>query len=149
MATVACQGSLPSGVSQRLVRTLVSMTLRAAGAKVPPGAAIAVSAVGDARMRGLNRAYRGKDRTTDVLSFAYGDDFPAPGRGGTEFGEIVISVPQVRRQAKRFGRSVKDEFALMVVHGTLHLLGHDHETEAQEREMFGLQHDILIRAGIL
>jgi probable rRNA maturation factor len=55
----------------------------------------------------------------------------------------------VKRQAKRIGRPVRDELGLMVVHGVLHLLGYDHESLADERRMFWLQHDILIQARIL
>jgi probable rRNA maturation factor len=69
--------------------------------------------------------------------------------GERQLGDIVISLPQVRRQAKAIGRGTKAEFCLMVVHGTLHLLGYDHETLADEKKMFQLQHDILISAGIL
>jgi len=106
-----------------------------------------LSVVDDKVMRGLNRQHRGVDSTTDVLSFQYtGGDFPsADGETGGLLGEIVISAPQIKKQAKEAGRTVREEFALMVVHGTLHLLGYDHCTEKEERAMFRLQQDILDR----
>lgn len=142
MVQVELSGRLPSGTSRKLVEGLVEATYGLAG----PGrsAVVDVALVGDAEIRKLNRRYRGKDEVTDVLSFGYG-----PGRGDMSLGDVIICLPQVKRQAKRKGKLVREEFALMVVHGMLHLLGHDHGTLAEEREMFGLQHEILIRTGIL
>lgn len=149
MVTVDCIGTLPSGLTRTAVRDLVAHTCRRAGRRGPTSVAIRVT--GDTEIRRLNRIHRRKDKVTDVLSFGYDDGLPVAVRGAGEgsVGDIVIALPQVRRQAKAIGRPVKAEFALMVVHGTLHLLGHDHETLAEERRMFALQHDILIRAGIL
>jgi probable rRNA maturation factor len=114
---------------------------------------VSVKLVTDAEMKKLNKQWRGKDKTTDVLSFSYltapqAPRAPSRSSGALEFGDIIISLPQVRRQAKAIGRAPADEFALMLVHGLLHILGHDHETLAQERRMFRLQHDILLQAKI-
>jgi probable rRNA maturation factor len=112
----------------------------------------------DATVRGLNRRYRGLDETTDVLSFsaefpghwegegdapAVGDDGDAP--GAAEFvlppghfpplGEVIISCPQARRQASEKGWDYRRELALLVVHGVLHLVGHDHLEDAETRLM--------------
>ena len=78
-------------------------------------------------LRELNRDYRRMDRTTDVLSFNI------PGVPGVEAagGEIYISVPQARRQARRYRHVLAAELARLVVHGTLHLLGHDHKKPAE------------------
>lgn len=94
----------------------------------------AVIFVGDARMRTLNRVHRGQDRATDVLAF--------PGTDG-ELGDIVIAVPYVRRQARRFSVSFKEECARMLIHGTLHLLGYDHHLPTQARRMFKLQEAVV------
>lgn len=146
MITVTCAGPLPPGINRAKVVALARLACRRAGLR--SRSAMSVNVIADARMRALNRAYRGKDKTTDVLSFAQDAD-ARKGGGERDLGDLFISLPQVRRQAKRAGKPVADEFALMIVHGTLHLLGFDHETSAQERKMFGLQHDILVRAGIL
>lgn len=149
MVTVDCTGPLPAGLTRDAIRDLVALTCRRAGRSVRTSVAIRVT--DDAEIRRLNRIHRRKDNVTDVLSFGYGEGLPKSvrGIGEGEIGDIVIALPQVRRQAKAIGRPIKAEFALMVVHGTLHLLGHDHESVAEEARMFSLQHDILIRAGIL
>jgi len=74
--------------------------------------------IDDRRMRILNRQYRRKTGTTDVLSFE--------GGGPDDFGEILISVPQARRQAKEYDHSLRSEIELLIVHGLLHLAGYDH-----------------------
>ncbi|KPJ85799.1 hypothetical protein AMJ57_01655 [Parcubacteria bacterium SG8_24] len=151
MVKVEFTGKRPRGVSPDSVKAWVRRTCREAGERGDLRVDIAVT--DDTAIRRLNRTYRGIDRTTDVLSFPYdeGPEFVLTGeRGGTRhLGEIVISLPRVKVQARRDGRRVRDEFALMVVHGTLHLLGFDHETESDERRMFSLQQDILMGLGIL
>jgi len=105
--------------------------------------------VDDAAMRELNRRYRRKDRTTDVLSF--GQALPRGAKGtpaaaslrreadGTlELGDVVISRAQAARQAKRRRRSLATEVAFLAAHGALHLLGYEDDTSAGYREMLGL-----------
>ncbi|MCP4201337.1 MAG: rRNA maturation RNase YbeY [bacterium] len=80
-------------------------------------------------MRRLNRAFRGKDRPTDVLSF--------PGEttmDGIHLGDIAVSVPAARRQALERGHSVERELKVLLLHGVLHCLGHDHETDSGEMD---------------
>jgi probable rRNA maturation factor len=94
---------------------------RAAGALRVRGE-VALLLGGDARLRALNRRYRGKDKPTDVLSFE--------GRGGGEgIGDIVISVPTAERNARRLGRTLAEELDVLALHGFLHTLGYDHETD--------------------
>lgn len=145
---VNCIGTLPAGANKTWVAGLVRLASRMAG-RPEPGA-VSVRVVGDREVRELNRVHRGKDKVTDVLSFSYGEGLPGEVRrkGSGELGDIVICLPQVRRQAKEIGRSAKAEFGLMAVHGTLHLLGYDHESLRDEREMFALQQEILVRAGL-
>ena len=116
-----------------------------AGARFRKPVEVGVTLVGDAEMRRLNCRWRGKDRTTDVLAFEEGGPWPT-GKGTTPFlGDIIISVPQVRRQAKADKKPFRKEFALMLVHGTLHLLGYDHMVKKDESKMFPLQERILSR----
>lgn len=77
---------------------------------------------GDAELRRLNRQFLGKDATTDVLSF------PEPGPDGF-LGEIAISAGRAREQARNAGHSVEEEIGILMLHGLLHLLGFDHETD--------------------
>lgn len=101
---------------------IAEAVLRAAGCE---DAELSIVLVGDERMRELNRAWRGKDRATDVLSFAQlegdGSDLVAL------LGDVVISVDTLRRQAKEGGWTDGEELARLLVHGVFHLLGHDHE----------------------
>ncbi len=90
--------------------------------------------VEDEEMISINRERRGKDKTTDVLSFPLIDlDLPIPEQ---EIGEVVISINELERQAKEIEHSETDEFYRLLVHGFLHCLGYDHETnEADAKKM--------------
>ncbi|MCI0405513.1 MAG: rRNA maturation RNase YbeY [candidate division Zixibacteria bacterium] len=86
--------------------------------------------VGDEKMKALNRRYRGKAKTTDVLSF------PIEANGNQVEGEIYISLPQARRQAPLFGNQPEGEILRLAAHGFLHLLGYDHHTVEERSKMF-------------
>lgn len=102
---------------------------------------VAVCLVSDARMREFNQRYRDKDATTDVLSFP-GDDEPEPD-GSVYLGDIVVSVATAARQAREAGHSVPRELKRLVLHGYLHLLGYDHETD--DGEMLRLERRLVRR----
>jgi probable rRNA maturation factor len=87
-------------------------------------ASFVVRFVSDREMRQLNRVYRTRDATTDVLSFP--GEVTAEGR---HLGDVVISVPAARRQARAAGHSTERELKVLVLHGVLHCLGHDHERD--------------------
>jgi probable rRNA maturation factor len=94
----------------------------------PAGASeLAVCLVSDRRMRDLNRRFRGKDATTDVLSFPCGER-PSPA-GRCVLGDVALSVPVARSQARAAGHSLDRELRLLALHGYLHLLGYDHERD--------------------
>ncbi|HEY9787449.1 MAG TPA: rRNA maturation RNase YbeY [Candidatus Obscuribacterales bacterium] len=98
-------------------------------------------------IRKLNREWRMKDAPTDVLSFPQMDEEP-PCYMPWEIGDVVISVERAREQAKEYGHSFERELGFLFVHGVLHVLGFDHVTKAQEKEMFGRQSEILLAAGV-
>jgi probable rRNA maturation factor len=102
---------------------------RALAGRAGTGGATDVTIVlaGDATLRRLNRTFRKKDKTTDVLSFPSGRDGHPD--GSRPLGEIVISVPQAGRQAKAAGHARAIELRVLVIHGYLHLLGYDHEVD--------------------
>jgi probable rRNA maturation factor len=101
---------------------------------------LSVALVDDDTMRSLNREYRSIDRTTDVLAFAM-QEGEGP-RDQALLGDVVISVPTAKRQAKERGCSVSDEVTMLLAHGLLHLLGHDHVTKAEERRMKALTQEL-------
>ncbi len=97
-------------------------------------AALTISFIRDRRMRQLNRAYRGLDEPTDVLSFAYHeseDDYEFAA-AANHLGDLVISVETAERYAGELGLSFARELDHLVIHGTLHLAGYDHETDHGE-----------------
>lgn len=104
--------------------------------------------VDNEKIHELNKQFRGVDRPTDVISFALEDaeeEFLSTIR---VLGDIYISIPKVQEQAKEYGHSEKRELAFLVVHGLLHLLGYDHQTEEEEKVMFQIQEEMLNEEGI-
>ncbi len=112
---------------RRIPAARLTRVLRGAARALRVGGELALVLCGDARMRSLNRRYRRKDRTTDVLSFA--------GPGGDEgIGDVVISAATAARNARRFDRSLDQELEILALHGFLHTLGYDHETDDGEMD---------------
>jgi len=95
----------------------------------------------DETLRALNARYRGVDAPTDVLSFA--DGTPDPETGTLYLGDIAIAFPRAAAQATQGGHPVMWELCLLVVHGVLHLLGHDHATQEEKARMWALQREAL------
>lgn len=114
-------------------------------------AEVSVVFVDDEYIRELNRQFRGKDCSTDVLSFALNEgDEPEilDGPEETLLGDIVISLETAIRQADDFGHSLERELAYLTVHGVLHLMGYDHEAEDAKAEMRRQEEQILALLGI-
>lgn len=100
----------------------------------------------DAEVRVLNRDYRDKDKATNVLSFPSG---LASGMGGTDMlGDVILAFETVAMEAERDGKTLESHLRHLVVHGVLHLLGFDHETEDEAEEMEGREVEILAAFGI-
>lgn len=92
----------------------------------------------------LNKTYRNIDRPTDVITFALEDDESIiNGSDNRMLGDIYISLDRAHEQAKEYGHSFKRELSFLAVHGFYHLLGYDHQTEEEEKIMFGKQEEIL------
>lgn len=127
---------------------------------------LSVVLISDRAMRAINKQFRGVDKTTDVLSFPM-DRHRPPGTPGlpameAEYdgevdeleeyqwlvGELYISVEKAAKQAEEYGHSMQRELAFLFCHGLLHVLGFDHESKAQEKEMFSYQNKILETVGI-
>ncbi len=99
-----------------------------------------INVVNDILMKKINKDWRGINKTTDVLSFAWEEDKKIK---SNYLGQIYISYPQIKKQAKEFGVSIKEEFFRMTVHSLLHLWGYNHGNKKQEKMMFNLQEQIL------
>lgn len=111
-------------------------------------AEVSVTLCDGARIRELNRDFRGIDRVTDVLSFPLFEE--EEDLEIIPLGDIVINMVRADEQAKEYGHSFERELAFLVVHSMLHLLGYDHEEgKAQESEMFACQEEILSSMGLV
>ncbi len=125
---------------------------------------ISLAIVGNGRMRKLNKMYRGKNRVTDVLSFGNKSvlpylakafprlkrgqeiEFVEPPNGRKRLGEIILCYPQAKKQAKRLGHPLKEELAILLIHGILHLLGYEHEGEGPKaKEMREMEEKALAK----
>jgi|HigsolmetaAR204D_1030405.scaffolds.fasta_scaffold04183_3 probable rRNA maturation factor len=140
------------------LQELLIRCLREAAALENVDGEVVVTLVNNERIHELNREYRGVDRPTDVLSFAMNE----PGEGEmdiyideSEFdeypnmlGDIVISLPKAKEQAEEYGHSLERELGFLAVHGFLHLLGYDHGTAEEEKEMFSRQEEVLAKVGL-
>ena len=130
---------------------LAELVLDAQGLDEDTGVAFVL--IDEQQMAELNKAHMGKEGPTDVLSFPIETATPgspptrAPGGPPIELGDVFISPSIVRRNAERQGVPFDDELALMVVHGLLHLLGWDHEDEADAVRMEGRERELLARVG--
>lgn len=101
------------------------------------GSLLSVAFVDDEQMQDLNRDWRGKDRPTDVLSFSQieGEELVEQEDGSLLLGDVIVSIDTMERQAREGGWTDEEELVRLLLHGVLHLLGHDHEKEDEAREM--------------
>ena len=104
--------------------------------------------VSEDKIRNINKIYRGIDKVTDVISFAFEDNKDLVYNDIRVLGDIYICIPRCIKQAEEYGHSMMRELAFLTVHGLLHLLGYDHMTKEEEKEMFHLQELILNEEGI-
>jgi probable rRNA maturation factor len=130
-----------SPLDHNQVELSASLALQMAGA--PLDAELTVILTGDEELQRLNRQFLEIDAPTDVLSFPAG--FIDPDSHHPYLGDILVSVERARQQADLQGQSAGQELQLLIVHGVLHLLGHDHVEESEKARMWSLQDQILSR----
>ncbi|MEW6696360.1 MAG: rRNA maturation RNase YbeY [Bacillota bacterium] len=132
-----------------LVEAVITESLQSEG--YSPEAEVGLIFVDDQYIKSLNAEYRGIDKATDVLSFALneGEAMPEEEEAEELLGDIVISLPTARRQAEEYGHSFEREVAYLTAHGSLHLLGYDHQTEEDRQVMREKEEAILGRLEIL
>jgi len=134
VTTIDITGSVPR-FPRRDIATFARRVLRQLDVSTDD---LAIAFVDDAAMRKLNRQFRRKDKTTDVLTF--------PGDEPAHLGDIVISLEQARRQAADEKHSLATEVRYLILHGILHALGYDHETD--EGEMNALELEVRAKVGL-
>jgi probable rRNA maturation factor len=110
-----------------------------------PEADLSVMLTGDKQIQVLNCNFLGIDAPTDVLSFPASETDPETGR--LYLGDIIISVQRAESQCTAAGHPLEDELCLLVVHGVLHLLGHDHAEIHGKKQMWAAQNEILVSLG--
>lgn len=121
--------------------------------QIEEGSEVSITFVTNEAIHEINREYRDKDQPTDVISFALEEmgegEIQIIGEGIPRvLGDIIISTDRTREQAEEYGHSFERELGFLAVHGFLHLLGYDHMTEEDEKEMFGKQDEILGSFGL-
>ncbi|WP_404403949.1 rRNA maturation RNase YbeY [Jeotgalibacillus malaysiensis] len=113
-----------------------------------------ISFVSNEEIRVVNKEYRGKDKSTDVISFALEEmtedevEVIAAGDMPRMLGDIIISVEKAKEQAEEYGHTFSRELGFLALHGFLHLLGYDHMNEQDEKAMFGRQDELLKGFGL-
>jgi probable rRNA maturation factor len=145
---IQIDGQISPHLDENWLRQVVEKVLLAGGVKTPVELGIVIT--GDQLVRQLNKQYRGINDTTDVLSFALTEEselettpFITPPDGVLHLGEVIISHPQMKRQAEEQGHSSRSELALLLAHGVLHLLGHEHDEPHREETMRALEMKVL------
>lgn len=108
--------------------------------KLEKGTEVSITFTNNEEIHQLNKEYRDIDRPTDVLSFPFYNSFNLPVK---MLGDVIISLEKAESQSEEYGHSFKREISFLIVHGILHLLGYDHHTPEEEKEMFGLQKELL------
>lgn len=124
----------------KFLKRIIRRTLKMENVK---SSEMAIILTTDEKVHELNKKYRGIDKSTDVLSFAFEDNAKVR-YNNRQLGEIYISIPKMKAQAREYGHSEMRELAFLTVHGILHLLGYDHTLGIeQEKEMFAKQELVL------
>ena len=115
---------------------------------VAPVAGLSIVVTDDETVRRLNHQYRQVDAPTDGLSFPSGEHYSQVDDEPHYLGDVILALPTIQRQAERAGITVADELTLAVIHGTLHLLGYDHDTPEGQAVMWAVQAEALLAMGV-
>ena len=129
-----------------LLERTAQMTLDHVHAEGSRSADLTIVLTDDAQLHELNRDYLGVDAPTDVLSFPADEEDPET--GVRYLGDILISIPRAKQQAEAAGHAIEAEVQLLVVHGTLHLLGHDHAKAREKARMWKAQAEVMSKLGL-
>lgn len=131
--------ALPDALLEQAARAVLDLAGK-------PDADLAIALVDEERIQGLNRDFLAHDAPTDVLSFPAGETDPETGH--VYLGDVAICSARAAEQARERGHAFEAEMQLLVVHGVLHLLGHDHAEAAEKERMWAAQSAALEKLGI-
>lgn len=131
---------LKNPFNKKIIQKLVDLSSKYEN-RIKGGVEVAI--IGEKEIKKLNNEYRGKNKVTDVLSFPWKE---SPREKTIFLGQIYICYPQIKKQANDFEVEELEEFARMLVHGLLHLVGYDHVNKREAEKMFGLQEKIVLKA---
>jgi probable rRNA maturation factor len=153
MVTVEIEVEIPlTEEEQSAVDNIQKVVEKLAEIEKLPDVSLSLTFVHNERIQEINHEYRQKDMATDVLSFPLFENRAEWAKedweDAIELGDIIVSLPIARDQAIEYGHSLLREVSFLVVHGMLHLLGYDHETAEEEKEMFALQDKVLAELEI-
>jgi probable rRNA maturation factor len=140
MITIESKYDFPPSLIERAARATLEHQ------QASPDTNLSIVLTDNRRLRKLNRDYLGIDAPTDVLSFPASESDPET--GAPYLGDILISVPYAAKGAKQAGHSLESELQLLIVHGVLHLLGHDHAKPKEKAKMWKAQREILTQLGL-
>ena len=140
MINIESETSFPQDLLERAARTALEHQSQSLDSD------LSIILTDDARLHELNLNYLGVDAPTDVLSFPASETDPET--GARYIGDILISIPRAQTQADAAGHSLEAEVQLLVVHGVLHLIGHDHAETAEKARMWKAQAEILEKLGL-
>lgn|SRR4026209_253395 len=140
MITIESKYDFPAALIERTVRAALAHQQESLDSN------LSVVLTDNRKLRTLNRDYLGIDAPTDVLSFPTSESDPET--GARYIGDILISVPYAAKSAKAAGHSLESELQLLMVHGVLHLLGHDHARPREKAKMWKVQREILEVLGL-
>jgi probable rRNA maturation factor len=130
------------------IQTWIAAAVEQSGRQPAGDAEVAVRIVDAVEIRTLNHLYRGKDKATNVLSFPAGEIEGLPAGASVLLGDVVVCASVVAKEASEQGKTPADHWAHMIVHGTLHLLGFDHENDTEATEMEALETRILASQSV-
>lgn len=139
-------GDVSSAPSRSQIARWAEAALRHAGCDAG-GRELTVRIVGEAESRELNLGWRGKDRPTNVLAFPGGPAGEGPGEPDYPLGDLVVCAPVVAREAAEQGKTALSHWCHMIVHGTLHLAGYDHQDATEAGRMEDLERGVLAEFG--
>jgi len=133
-----------SQIYPRLIESAAKATLQ--HQDVPADAELTIVITSDEQIHDLNTQFRGVDAPTDVLSFPA--ELTDPESGAPYLGDVVIAFPRAESQSRAGGHEIAAELQLLIIHGILHLLGHDHADQQEKDHMWAAQAEILGQLGI-